>query len=67
MKQAGLTFSGVNEATDLVEIVELPRETHPWFLGCQFHPEFRSHPLEPHPLFRDFVAAAAARRATREG
>jgi CTP synthase len=43
---------------DLVEIVEL-RE-HPWFLGCQFHPEFKSKPMAPHPLFRDFISAALA-------
>ena len=40
----------------LAEVVEL--SDHPWFLGCQFHPEYKSRPLEPHPLFRDFVAAA---------
>jgi CTP synthase len=39
-----------------VEIIELP--DHPFFLGCQFHPEFKSKPLEPHPLFREFVAAS---------
>ncbi|MEO6807019.1 MAG: CTP synthetase, partial [Edaphobacter sp.] len=39
-----------------VEIVEIP--THPFFLGCQFHPEFKSKPLEPHPIFRDFIAAS---------
>jgi CTP synthase len=40
---------------DLVEIVELP--DHPWFLGCQFHPEFKSRPMDPHPLFESFVGA----------
>jgi CTP synthase len=39
-----------------VEIVEIP--THPFFLGCRFHPEFKSKPLEPHPIFRDFIAAS---------
>ena len=42
----------------LVEIVELPEAVHPWFLGAQFHPEFKSRPTHPHPLFRDFIAAA---------
>jgi CTP synthase len=52
----GLVFSGMSPTGDLVEIVEL-RE-HPWFLGCQFHPEFKSRPMAPHPLFRDFIRAA---------
>ena len=52
----GLIFSGMSPTGDLVEIVEL-RE-HPWFLGCQFHPEFKSKPMAPHPLFRDFIRAA---------
>jgi len=43
----------------LVEVVELP--DHPWFVACQFHPEFKSRPLRPHPLFREFVAAAVKR------
>jgi CTP synthase len=46
-----------------VEIVEIP--DHPFFLGCQFHPEFKSKPLEPHPLFRDFVAASYANRVAQ--
>ena len=54
----GLVFSGMSPTGDLVEIVEL-RE-HPWFLGCQFHPEFKSRPMAPHPLFRDFIRAALA-------
>ena len=56
LAEKGLIFSGINPKLDLVEIVEL--EDHPWFLGCQFHPEFKSRPLEPHPLFRDFIAAS---------
>lgn len=51
----GLVVSGVNPKQDLVEIVELPQ--HRWFLACQFHPEFRSRPMEPHPLFESFVGA----------
>jgi CTP synthase len=49
----------MSPAGDLVEIVEL--KDHPWFLGCQFHPEFKSKPMSPHPLFRDFIRAALAR------
>jgi CTP synthase len=52
----GLAFSGVSPDKGLVEIVEL--KDHPWFLGCQFHPEFRSKPMEPHPLFREFIRAS---------
>lgn len=52
----GLTFSGRYEERDLVEIVEFP--DHPWFLAVQFHPEFKSRPLTPHPIFRSFVGAA---------
>lgn len=52
----GLIFSGLSPDEELVEMIEL--SNHPWFVGCQFHPEFKSTPLEPHPLFRDFVKAA---------
>ncbi len=52
----GMLISGETPGGTYVEICELPG--HPWFLGCQFHPEFKSKPLEPHPLFRDFVGAA---------
>lgn len=58
LEESGLVISGVNPERDLVEIAELPSETHPWFLGVQFHPEFKSKPQKPHPLFRDFIAAA---------
>ena len=53
---AGLGISGTSPNGELVEIVELP--DHPWFLGCQFHPEFKSGPMRPHPLFRDYIGAA---------
>ncbi len=56
LEDAGLVISGINPDRDLVEIVEL--KDHPWFVACQFHPEFRSRPLRAHPLFREFVAAA---------
>ncbi|MBW2506894.1 MAG: CTP synthase [Deltaproteobacteria bacterium] len=52
----GLIISGTSPDDTLVEIVELA--DHPWFLGCQFHPEFKSKPMKPHPLFRDFIKAS---------
>ena len=52
----GLVFSGVSPDGQLVEMCEI--SDHPWFVGCQFHPEFRSRPMVPHPLFRDFIRAA---------
>src|SRR5215207_4573807 len=58
LEQAGLVFSGTSPDGRLVEIIELP--DHPWFVAGQFHPEFRSRPTRPHPLFRDFVGAATA-------
>jgi CTP synthase len=54
--KAGVIFSGISPDKELVEIIEL--EGHPWFLGCQFHPEFRSKPMDPHPLFREFIKAS---------
>ncbi|MBV5306902.1 MAG: CTP synthase [Desulfobulbaceae bacterium] len=56
LEEQGLVISGTSPDNNLVEIVEL--EQHPWFLGCQFHPEFKSKPMRPHPLFRAFIAAA---------
>ena len=58
LEKAGLRVSGVSLDGKFVEMVELPRETHPWFLGCQFHPEYKSKPLAAHPLFASFVRAA---------
>jgi len=60
---AGLRISGTTPDQTYVEIVELP--SHPYFLACQFHPEFKSKPLEPHPLFREFVAASYKNRVGR--
>ncbi len=65
LTEKGLVISGLSPDGELVEIVELPEEVHPWFLGCQFHPEFRSRPMEPHPLFVSFVNAALARKKKR--
>jgi CTP synthase len=58
-EENGMKVAGVNPERDLVEIVELP--DHPFFVGVQFHPEFKSRPLQPHPIFRGFVAAAVQR------
>ncbi|HEV7684485.1 MAG TPA: CTP synthase [Pyrinomonadaceae bacterium] len=63
---AGLVFSGVSPDGKFVEIVELSREEHPWFLGCQFHPEYKSKPLNAHPLFSAFVRAAHENRMRNE-
>ncbi len=56
LKDAGLGITGTSPNGELVEIVEL--KDHPWFLGCQFHPEFKSRPMKPHPLFQDYIRAA---------
>ncbi len=61
----GLKISGSSPDKNFVEIVEL--EDHPWFLACQFHPEFKSKPLKPHPLFESFINAAAEFRSRRTG
>ncbi|MGZ7046304.1 MAG: CTP synthase, partial [Candidatus Aminicenantales bacterium] len=60
LSRAGLIISGKNPDYGLVEIIEVP--DHPWFLGCQFHPEFKSKPLDPHPLFKAFIGASYANR-----
>jgi CTP synthase len=65
LQSAGLLVTGLSPDGKFVEIVEIA--DHPWFLACQFHPEYKSRPLTPHPLFRDFVAAAYAYRAERLG
>jgi len=56
LSEQGLIISGRNPESNLVEIIEAP--DHPWFLGCQFHPEFKSRPMNAHPLFKDFILAA---------
>ncbi|MEP6718524.1 MAG: CTP synthase [bacterium] len=66
LERAGLIFSGVSPDGKFVEIVELSPEDHPWFLGCQFHPEYKSKPLSAHPLFASFVRAAYENRLHNE-
>ncbi|PSO49989.1 MAG: CTP synthase [Actinobacteria bacterium QS_5_72_10] len=65
LEGAGMRIAGVSPDDRLVEMIELA--THPWFVTCQFHPEFRSRPTRPQPLFRDFVGAAAQRMRERSG
>lgn len=62
LEKGGLVFSGVSPSRRLMEVAELPRSVHPFFLGTQFHPELKSRPLRPHPLFKEFMKAAKARR-----
>ena len=59
LEEAGLRFSGMSPDGELPEIVELP--DHPWFVGVQFHPELKSKPFAPHPLFTSFIKAAVDR------
>ncbi len=63
LTEAGLVFSGIYVARDLVEFVELPRTVHPFYVGTQAHPEFRSRPTKPHPLFIGLIAAALSKKA----
>jgi CTP synthase len=65
LEEAGLVVSGTHDGGRLVEIIELP--DHPFFVASQFHPEFKSRPTRPAPLFRDFVGAATRLRCEREG
>ena len=65
MTAGGLRITGASPDGRLAEIVELP--DHPWFLGCQFHPEFKSRPTHPHPLFKDFITAALDYSDRRRG
>jgi CTP synthase len=66
LERAGLVFSGESPDGRFIEMVELPRAVHPWFLGCQFHPEYKSKPLDAHPLFTSFVRAALENRLRHE-
>ena len=62
LSDAGLVFSGTSPDGRLMEIAELPKEKHPFMLGTQFHPEFLSRPLSPHPLFMAFIKAAGEKK-----
>lgn len=66
LEKEGLVFSGVSPDGKFVEMIELPRETHPFFIACQFHPEYKSKPLAVHPLFDSFVKAAWENRLRSE-
>ena len=63
LEEKGLVISGTSPDGELVEIIEI--KDHPWYLGCQFHPEFKSRPMDPHPLFREFIRASLAYSKTR--
>lgn len=63
LRENGMVISGKNPERDLVEMIEL--KGHPWFIGCQFHPEFKSRPLNPHPLFVSFIKAALDYRKSK--
>ena len=63
LAEFGMRLSGQSPDGGLVEVIELPN--HPWFIGCQFHPELKSRPTRPHPLFNHFIEAAVALRTKR--
>jgi CTP synthase len=65
LEKGGLVFSGKSPDGKLMEIAELPRKVHPFFLGTQFHPEFLARPLSPHPLFTGFMEAAKGRKGKK--
>ena len=60
LERNGMIIAGINPELNLVEIIELPEEKHPFFVGTQFHPEFKSRPLQPHPLFKEFIRKSLA-------
>src|SRR6185503_7457246 len=66
LEKEGMVFSGVSPDGKFVEMIELARETHPYFIACQFHPEYKSKPLAVHPLFDSFVQAAWQNRLRSE-
>ena len=66
LEREGLVISGTSPDGKFVEMIELPRDTHPYFIACQFHPEYRSKPLDAHPLFTSFVKAAWENRLRSE-
>lgn len=66
LEEAGLVISAITQREKLTEIVELPRDVHPWYMGVQFHPEFKSTPWGGHPLFNSYIKAALAHQAERQ-
>ena len=66
LRGAGLVISALTQQEHLTEIVELPRSVHPWYIGVQFHPEFKSTPWDGHPLFNAFVRAALSYQSERQ-
>ena len=67
LQQAGLVISAITQREKLTEIVELSPEMHPWFVGVQFHPEFKSTPWDGHPLFNSYVKAALEHQRSTQG
>jgi CTP synthase len=67
LRQAGLVISALTQREQLTEIVELPTAVHPWYVGVQFHPEFKSTPWDGHPLFNAFIKAAITHKASKQG
>ena len=65
LQKAGLVISALTQTEQLTEIVELPQSQHPWFVGVQFHPEFKSTPWGGHPLFNSYIKAALEHHAKR--
>ena len=65
LEEAGLVISAITQREKLTEIVELPRDVHPWFMGVQFHPEFKSTPWDGHPLFKSYIRAALEHQRQR--
>lgn len=67
LQEAGLVISAITQREKLTEMVELPQDQHPWFVGVQFHPEFKSTPWDGHPLFNNYIRAALGRHLERNG
>jgi CTP synthase len=65
LREAGLVISALTQREQLTEIVELPTSVHPWYMGVQFHPEFKSTPWNGHPLFNAFIKAALTQHGQR--
>ncbi|MCX7660274.1 MAG: CTP synthetase, partial [Caldimonas manganoxidans] len=66
LEEAGLVISAITQREKLTEIVELPRDVHPWYMGVQFHPEFKSTPWGGHPLFNSYIKAALEHQRRRQ-